>query len=108
MSDIIKHINDSEFNVEVAQSQVPVLVDFWAPWCGPCQMLGPVLEKAAAKLEAKVKFVKINTDENQEMAAQLGVSGIPSLFIFKDGKMVSNKVGFIPQATLEEWLNKNI
>jgi len=100
MSDNVKHITDNEFKKEVT--------DFWAPWCGPCQMLGPVLEKVADTLKDKIKVVKINTDENQTMASQLGVSGIPALFLFKGGKQVSDMVGFAPQATLEAWVKKNI
>lgn len=104
----VKHITDSEFKLEVLEATLPVLVDFWAPWCGPCKMLGPVLEKIAEKFGDKIQIIKINTDENPKIAEELGVSGIPSLFIFKNGEQISNAVGFMTEQALESWINKNI
>ena len=94
-------ISDSEFEKEVIKSDIPVVVDFWAPWCGPCKQIGPVLEDLSSEIGDGVKIVKVNVDENQQYAASLGVRGIPALFIFKDGEVVANKAGAAPKADLE-------
>ncbi len=104
----VLHITDGEFQKEVIESEIPVLVDFWAPWCGPCRMLGPVLEKIGEKFAGKLKVVKINTDENSVKAKDLNVSGIPAMFVFKGGKQVDNTVGYVPETTLEALVNKYI
>jgi len=85
-----------------------VLVDFWAPWCGPCRMVAPVVEGVAEKMNGKVKFVKLNTDENQETAQEYGIMAIPSLIVFKDGSEVHRVVGFVPQKQLESELEQFI
>ena len=101
-------VTDATFDSEVRKSDVPVVVDFWAEWCGPCRMIGPALEELAAQYAGKVMIVKVNVDENPDSPAQLGVRGIPALFLFKDGQVVSNKVGAAPKAALETWIQSAI
>ena len=101
-------VTDATFDMEVRKSSVPVVVDFWAEWCGPCRMIGPALEEIATELEGKVKIAKVNVDENPDSPAMLGVRGIPSLFLFKDGEVVSNKIGAAPKAALDSWIKSNI
>jgi thioredoxin 1 len=97
-------VTDASFDAEVRQSSIPVVVDFWAEWCGPCRMIGPALEELAGQYAGRVKIVKVNVDENPDSPAALGVRGIPALFLFKDGQVVSNKVGAAPKAALETWI----
>ena len=101
-------VTDATFDAEVRQSDIPVVVDFWAEWCGPCRMIGPALEELAEEYAGKVKIVKVNVDENMETPAQLGVRGIPALFLFKGGEVVSNKVGAAPKAALANWIESAI
>lgn len=101
-------VTDAEFDAEVRQSATPVVVDFWAPWCGPCRQIGPDLEALAAEYGDRLKVVKVNVDENSEAAASLGVRGIPALFLFKDGEVVSNKTGAAPKAALKSWIDSAI
>jgi len=91
MSDLVQHITDTEFQGTVAQGVT--LVDFWAPWCGPCRMIAPILDELAGELQEKAKIVKINVDENPVVAGQFGVMSIPTLLLFKDGKKVDQKIG---------------
>lgn len=97
-------VTDATFDAEVRQSAIPVVVDFWAEWCGPCRQIGPALEELAAEYAGRVKIVKVNVDENPETPAALGVRGIPALFMFQDGKVVSNKTGAAPKAALATWI----
>ena len=94
-------VTDQTFDSVVLKSQVPVLVDFWAPWCGPCKAMGPSVDKLAGELGAQVKVVKINTDESQEIASSLGVSSIPTFMVFKGGKMVARQMGAMPYDRLK-------
>jgi thioredoxin 1 len=99
-------VKDATFKEEVLDSELPVLVDFWAPWCGPCRMVAPVVEEIAQQYEGKVKVVKLNTDDNPQVASQYGIRSIPTLMIFKDGQRVDMVVGAIPKTTLANTLEK--
>jgi len=102
----IKEVNDSTFQSEVLESEIPVLVDFWAPWCGPCQMVAPILEAVSEKMVDKIKFVKLNTDENMKTAQNYEIMAIPSLLVFKKGEVAERIVGVRPQDQLEAQLQK--
>ena len=101
-------VSDDTFDAEVRQSDVPVVVDFWAEWCGPCKQIGPSLEELSDEMAGKVKIVKVNVDENPGAPSQLGVRGIPALFIFKDGQVVSNRAGAAPKAALQSWIEESL
>ena len=102
------HVTDATFDAEVRNSDVPVVVDFWAEWCGPCRMIGPALEELSTQYGDRVKIAKVNVDENPDTAARLGVRGIPALFVFKDGQVVSNRAGAAPKAALQAWIDSAI
>ncbi|MGF1478863.1 MAG: thioredoxin [Cyanophyceae cyanobacterium] len=99
-------VTDSSFKEDVLESDVPVLVDFWAPWCGPCRMVAPVVDEISEQYEGKVKVVKLNTDENPNIASQYGIRSIPTLMIFKGGQRVDMVVGAVPKTTLANTLEK--
>ena len=101
-------VTDATFDAEVKNSDIPVVVDFWAEWCSPCKQIGPSLEELSAEMEGKVKIVKVNVDENPNSPAQMGVRGIPALFIFKNGQVVSNMAGAKPKAALKNWIDSAI
>lgn len=106
MGENTKPVNDANFEAEVLKASGLVLVDFWAEWCGPCRMLGPVLEEVAAEMGGKVTIVKMNVDESPNTPGQYGIRSIPTLILFKDGQMVETKVGSIPKQSLVAWLNE--
>ncbi len=101
----VKTFEKATFETEVLKSEVPVLVDFWAPWCGPCKMIGPIIEEMAAEFGDDVKIGKVNVDNNQEIAGQFGVRGIPTIMIFKGGEVVESFVGLRPKEDLVNALN---
>jgi thioredoxin 1 len=101
-------VTDASFKQDVLESDIPVLVDFWAPWCGPCRMVAPVVDEIAQQYEGKVKVVKLNTDENPQVASQYGIRSIPTLMIFKGGQRVDMVVGAVPKTTLANTLEKYI
>ncbi|OGE81963.1 MAG: thioredoxin [Candidatus Delongbacteria bacterium GWF2_40_14] len=103
----ITNVTDADFQKEVLDSKVPVLVDFWAPWCGPCRTLGPIIEQVANENSTKMKFVKLNVDDNQKMAAKYGIRSIPTVSVFKDGKVVDGFVGLRSKAEIETILKKH-
>jgi len=99
------HVTDQAFEKTVLQSPVPVIVDFWAPWCGPCKMLSPIVDQIADELQGKAKIVKIDVDQAQELAAKFNIMSIPNLLIFKDGAVVEQLVGVMPKDQLLEKIN---
>ncbi|MEH1935178.1 MAG: thioredoxin [Nostoc sp.] len=99
-------VTDSSFKQEVLDSEVPVLVDFWAPWCGPCRMVAPVVDEISEQYKGQIKVVKVNTDENPNVASQYGIRSIPTLMIFKGGQKVDMVVGAVPKSTLASTLEK--
>ncbi|MBQ4270336.1 MAG: thioredoxin [Clostridiales bacterium] len=106
MSEI--ELNMDNFKSEVLDSDVPVVVDFWAPWCGPCKMLGPVVSQIAEAYDGKVKVGKVNVDECEELALQFGISSIPAVKLFKNGEVASESIGFKPLPALKQWIDSNI
>jgi thioredoxin 1 len=104
--EILMHITDSNFEQEVLKSSKPSLVDFWAPWCGPCKAIGPILEDLAKTYKDQINIVKINVDDNPKTAANYGVRGIPTLLLIKDGKNLDTLVGLVPKEKLETFLKK--
>ena len=99
-----KAVTDSSFKADVIDSDKPVLVDFWAEWCGPCKMIGPALEEISAELADKVTIAKINIDENPDAPGQYGVRGIPTMILFKNGEPAATKVGAAPKSALKSWI----
>ncbi len=108
MSDLVLHIGDADFQQEVLQSSIPVLVDFWATWCGPCQALAPTLDEIADDYQGKIKVVKIDIDQNPESAAQYNVRSIPTLLIFKNGNVEDSKIGLQSKSQLAAFIDSTI
>ncbi|HHE9464276.1 thioredoxin [Haemophilus influenzae] len=107
MSEVL-HINDADFESVVVNSDIPVLLDFWAPWCGSCKMIAPVLDELAPEFAGKVKIVKMNVDDNQATPAQFGVRSIPTLLLIKNGQVVATQVGALPKTQLANFINQHI
>ena len=107
MSELVLSTTDSAFKADVLDSNLPVLVDFWAEWCGPCKMIAPILDEVAGEFANRVKFAKVNVDQNNETPAKYGVRGIPSLLLFKNGDLVATKVGALTKSQLVAFLEEN-
>ncbi|AWL13263.1 Thioredoxin-1 [Saliniradius amylolyticus] len=108
MSDKIIQLSDDSFEADVINSSTPVLVDFWAEWCGPCKMIAPILEDVANEFEGKLTVGKLNVDQNTDTPPKYGIRGIPTLLLFKDGSVAATKVGALSKAQLTEFLNENL
>ena len=107
-SDLIKHISDASFEADVLQSGTPVLVDYWAEWCGTCKMIAPILDDVASAYQGKLTIAKMNVDENREIPAKFGIRGIPTLMLFKDGELAATKVGALAKAQLTAFIDQNL
>ena len=107
-SNLIKHISDASFEADVLQSAQPVLVDYWAEWCGPCKMIAPILDEMATTYGSKLQITKMNVDENREIPAKFGIRGIPTLMLFKDGKLAATKVGALSKSQMAAFIDENL
>ncbi len=107
-SDLIKHVSDASFDSEVLKSETPVLVDYWAEWCGPCKMIAPILDEVATGYEGKLQIAKMNVDENREIPAKFGIRGIPTLMVFKNGQLAATKVGAMNKAQLTAFIDQQL
>ena len=107
-SDSIKHITDASFDSDVLKSDKPVLVDYWAEWCGPCKMIAPILDEVATAYNGKLQIAKMNVDENREIPAKFGIRGIPTLMLFKDGQLAATKVGALSKAQLVAFIDQQL
>ena len=107
-SDLIKHITDQSFEADVLQSGTPVLVDYWAEWCGPCKMIAPILDDVAKGYQGKLQIAKMNVDENRDIPAKFGIRGIPTLMFFKGGQLAATKVGAMSKAQLTAFIDQQL
>ncbi len=107
-SELIKHVSDASFEADVITSGTPVLVDYWAEWCGPCKMIAPILDEVAGTYQGKLQIAKMNVDENREIPAKFGIRGIPTLMIFKDGQLAATKVGAMSKAQLTAFIDQQL
>jgi len=107
-SDLIKHITDASFEADVLKSDKPVLVDYWAEWCGPCKMIAPILDEVSATYKDKLQVAKMNVDENRDVPAKFGIRGIPTLMLFKGGQVAATKVGALSKAQLTAFLDQQL
>ena len=107
-SDLIKHTSDASFDTDVLKSTKPVLVDYWAEWCGPCKMIAPILDEVSTAYEGKLQIAKMNVDENHDIPAKFGIRGIPTLMLFKDGQLAATKVGAMSKAQLTAFIDQQL
>jgi thioredoxin 1 len=107
-NELIKHVTDASFDNDVLQSTQPVLVDYWAEWCGPCKMIAPILDDVATGYEGKLQIAKMNVDENRDIPSKFGIRGIPTLMIFKNGELAATKVGALNKAQLTDFINQHL
>ncbi|MCX2861929.1 thioredoxin TrxA [Paucibacter sp. PLA-PC-4] len=107
-SELIKHISDASFEADVIQADKPVLVDYWAEWCGPCKMIAPILDEVSTAYQERLQVAKMNVDENREVPAKFGIRGIPTLMLFKGGQLAATKVGALSKAQLTAFLDANL
>ena len=107
-SELIKHVTDATFEADVLQSAQPILVDYWAEWCGPCKMIAPILDEVSAVYAGKLNIAKMNVDENREIPAKFGIRGIPTLMLFKDGQLAATKVGALSKAQLVAFIDQQL
>ena len=107
-SDLIKHVSDASFEADVLQSAQPVLIDYWAEWCGPCKMIAPILDEVASTYSGKLQVAKMNVDENRDVPGKFGIRGIPTLMLFKDGQLAATKVGAMSKAQLVAFIDQQL
>ena len=107
-SDLIKHVSDASFQADVLDATAPVLVDFWAEWCGPCKMIAPILDEVAGAYQGKIQVAKVNVDDNRDVPAKFGIRGIPTLIMFKDGQIAAPKVGALTKAQLTAFIDQQL
>jgi len=107
-SELIKHVSDASFDEDVMKAGKPVLVDYWAEWCGPCKMIAPILDEVAKTYDGKLQIAKMNVDENRDVPAKYGIRGIPTLMLFKDGQLAATKVGALSKSQLTAFLDGNL
>jgi len=107
-SDLIKHVSDSSFEADVLKSETPVLVDFWAEWCGPCKMIAPILDEVVGAYEGRLNVAKMNVDDNRETPSKFGIRGIPTLMLFKNGELAATQVGAVSKGQLTEFIDQHI
>ena len=107
-SELIKHVSDASFEADVLQPGTPVLVDYWAEWCGPCKMIAPILDEVAGAYQGKLQIAKMNVDENREIPAKFGIRGIPTLMLFKNGQLAATKVGAMSKAQLTAFIDQQL
>ncbi len=107
-SDLITHTSDASFNADVIEAQTPVLVDYWAEWCGPCKMIAPILDEVSKTYDGKLRVAKMNVDENRDVPAKYGIRGIPTLMLFKNGQLAATKVGALSKAQLTAFIDSHL